>query len=68
MANAKQCDRCGELYTVPKESALTTLAEKFSIVEKSAMQLTLDAVVSFLDLCPKCRVSFEKWFYNKEEE
>lgn len=68
MANAKQCDRCGELYTVPKENALAILAEKFSMVEKSDMQLALDAVASFLDLCPKCRVSFGKWFYNKEEE
>ena len=67
MANAKQCDRCGKLY-VPKETALATLAEKFSMIAKSDMQLALDAIASFLDLCPECRVSFEKWFYNKEEE
>ena len=68
MANAKQCDRCGELYAVPKETVLSILAEKASMVAKSDVQLALDAIASFLDLCPKCRVSFEKWFYNKEEE
>lgn len=68
MANAKQCDRCGEFYTVPKETTLTNLAEKVSMIAKSETQLMLDAVTSLLDLCPECRVSLEKWFYNKEEE
>ena len=68
MANAKQCDRCGKLYTVPKDTALAALAEKLNMVAKSDMQLALDAVASFLDLCPECRVSFEKWFYSKEAE
>lgn len=67
MANAKQCDRCGKLYTVPKDTALATLAEKFSLIEKSDVQVALDAIASLFDLCPECRVSFEKWFYNKEE-
>ena len=68
MANAKQCDRCGKLYTMPKETVLATLAEQFSMMAKSDTQLALDAIASSLDLCPECRVSFEKWFYNKEEE
>lgn len=68
MANAKQCDRCGKLYIVPKDTAIATLAEKVSLIAKSDMQLALDAVSSFLDLCPECRVSFKNWFYNKEEE
>lgn len=68
MANAKQCDRCGELYPVPKETSLASLAEKVSMIAKSDLQLALDAIASFLDLCPECRVSFEKWFYNKEEK
>lgn len=68
MANAKQCDRCGKLYTVPKETAIDALSEKFSMIAKSDMKLALDAIALCLDLCPECRVSFEKWFYNKEEE
>ena len=68
MANAKQCDRCGEFYPVPKETTLTNFAEKVSMIAKSETQLMLDAVVSSLDLCPECRVSLEKWFYNKEKE
>lgn len=68
MANAKQCERCGKLYALPKETAIDTLAEKFSMIAKSETQLALDAIASFLDLCPECRVSFKKWFYNKEEK
>ena len=57
MANAKKCDKCGELYDIydnfPDDFTVARLNKRF--------------VWSRLDLCPKCNVDLTLWMQNKAE-
>ncbi|MBK6089649.1 hypothetical protein [Ruminococcus difficilis] len=57
MANAKECDRCGELY---KEKSLVP---SYIVEHKNLINY-------FYDLCPKCYSSFTQWLnkYKQKEE
>lgn len=59
MALAKKCDRCGKFYE-------TYNATKDSENISGIMTLNLDDQRKYyshepIDLCPKCKVSFDKW-------
>ena len=57
MANAKKCDKCGELYEIyehsPHDFTVAQLNERF--------------VWGRLDLCPSCQVDLTLWMQDKAE-
>ena len=66
MALAKKCDRCGNFY-----EAYNTTNDSENI--SGIMTLNLDDQRRYyshepLDLCPKCKDAFEKWFRMKGEK
>ena len=57
MANARKCDKCGELYEI-----YDNFPDDFTVC-----QLNKRFVWSRLDLCPKCQVDLTLWMQNKAE-
>ena len=54
MGNAKKCDRCGNLFEVPKKK------QEYRIMKISLT--SADRHSQTLDLCSECRESLKKWF------
>ena len=66
MADAKKCDRCGGLYEKKEASgiaaAFVDMAKEFDCRKSTDLIKHLEEKI---DLCPKCKNSFKKWFKMK---
>lgn len=66
MAKARQCDRCGKLYTDSKchSSANVTTADGQELMIHIH---NVYALAGVLDLCDDCSISLQHWFNEKDE-
>ena len=72
MANAKQCDRCGEFYAVCEPTvfdgmcnAIHNACVALGVAQDNAYTLT-QQIIDVVDLCPKCQDSLKNWILEKE--
>lgn len=65
MANAKQCDRCGVLYSRKEANIFEDLVKQVCGIPPN--QLLHEMIHPYVDLCPKCTESLEKWFEDGGE-
>ena len=72
MANAKQCDRCGEFYAVHEptvwDDARTSILQACIAlgVAQNNVPPILSKITDAVDLCPKCQDSLKNWILEKE--
>lgn len=72
MANAKQCDRCGEFYAVHEptvwENAYASIQQACITlgVAQNNVSRIMYKITTAVDLCPKCQDSLENWILEKE--
>ena len=67
MADAKKCDRCGRYYQEVEPTALDSLAQAMSpLLVPGHVYAKRSIIEKFLDLCPSCSKSLEKWLKGKE--
>ena len=67
MANAKNCDRCGEFYTFVDENLIESLMRDLANFAKKQSQINFELMVRNLDLCPECQKSLTNWYKNKKQ-
>lgn len=56
MANAKQCDRCGCMYSRKEANMFEDYVKQVCGIPRNQL------IHMYVDLCPKCTESLEKWF------
>lgn len=62
MADAKKCDRCGNIYEETQPTAFESLADALSeIVMPQRVTAQASLIEYFLDLCPLCCKSLKRW-------
>lgn len=72
MANAKQCDRCGEFYAVHEptvwDDACASIRQACIAlgVASDNADTPMQKIISVVDLCPKCQDSLKNWILEKE--
>ena len=67
MAQAKQCDRCGNLYIPYTTKILKFDANGVSLIRRLAHNINYENLIT-LDLCTQCIHSFNKWLTEEKEE
>ena len=70
MADAKKCDRCGNIYEIKNviDVSEVIISNFFSpIIPESARRKNraMLTIKDYCDLCPECEESLAKWFNNK---
>ncbi len=72
MAEAKKCDRCGNLFEANNfiDISEVIISNFFSpIIPESARKKNraMKLLKDVCDLCPECEESLSKWFNNKQQ-
>ena len=71
MADAKKCDRCGNIYEEKTTSIYEVIISDFfsPIIPYSAKRKNkaINLIKDVCDLCPECEESLNKWFNNKHQ-
>ena len=66
MANAKECDICGDLYRIQEMTAIGAMMDNIKYQFEPSYKRVIRVVCKELDMCPKCYNKLVKWFEDNE--